>query len=580
MAAGINIFTLLGSILVDSDQANKSISKTEKNAESLGSKLGKGIGTAAKFGAGLAAGAAVGAAALFGVAKKSADATDRIDKMSQKLGLSRKGFQEWDYVLSQNGISIDSMQGGLKTLTNKFDDLSNGSKGATEQFEAIGLSMEDLKGKSQEEIFAMTIEGLQGLEDETKRAAIANDLLGRSGSELAPLLNAGAESVEALKKNANDLGLVLGDSAIDSGVLFTDTMDNIKRSLAAAATGIGAELMPMVQVLLDWVMAHMPEIQNFIKIAFAVIRKAVSLAIDIFRDYLLPVLTDLFEWIKENMPEIKEFIKTTFENIVLFVKLAILVFKEYLLPILVTLFNWISENMPTIKKTFKTVFDAIVVLVETVWEIFSKVLLPILKVIFEWVSDNWPTIQKVFETVFKAIGVVIDLAIEGFQKTLEIFTAVFNFVRDVFSGIGELIKSAFDGVIGFIDGIVDKFNKVKDAISGAINKVKEFVGVDKDVKYEPDNPDDFYKPKRPSNNSYFDGSHADGLAYVPYDGYVAELHKGERVLTAEENKGSGRSIVNDFSNMTMVVREEADIKRIARELFNLQKSNDRGLGFA
>nr|DAW63819.1 MAG TPA: minor tail protein [Caudoviricetes sp.] len=31
-----------------------------------------------------------------------------------------------------------------------------------------------------------------------------------------------------------------------------------------------------------------------------------------------------------------------------------------------------------------------------------------------------------------------------------------------------------------------------------------------------------------------DGSHAGGLPYVPYDGYIAELHAGERVLTAEE----------------------------------------------
>ncbi|MDF2984882.1 MAG: phage tail tape measure protein [Eubacterium sp.] len=30
------------------------------------------------------------------------------------------------------------------------------------------------------------------------------------------------------------------------------------------------------------------------------------------------------------------------------------------------------------------------------------------------------------------------------------------------------------------------------------------------------------------------GSHAEGLDYVPFDGYIAELHKGERVLTAEE----------------------------------------------
>jgi hypothetical protein len=33
-----------------------------------------------------------------------------------------------------------------------------------------------------------------------------------------------------------------------------------------------------------------------------------------------------------------------------------------------------------------------------------------------------------------------------------------------------------------------------------------------------------------------DGSHAGGLSYVPFDGYNAILHKGERVLTAEENR--------------------------------------------
>ena len=32
-----------------------------------------------------------------------------------------------------------------------------------------------------------------------------------------------------------------------------------------------------------------------------------------------------------------------------------------------------------------------------------------------------------------------------------------------------------------------------------------------------------------------DGSHASGLAYVPFDGYLAELHEGERVLTAQQN---------------------------------------------
>lgn len=47
------------------------------------------------------------------------------------------------------------------------------------------------------------------------------------------------------------------------------------------------------------------------------------------------------------------------------------------------------------------------------------------------------------------------------------------------------------------------------------------------------------------------GSHKSGLDYVPHDGYVATLHKGERVLTEAENReyssgANGTNIVNNF----------------------------------
>lgn len=48
------------------------------------------------------------------------------------------------------------------------------------------------------------------------------------------------------------------------------------------------------------------------------------------------------------------------------------------------------------------------------------------------------------------------------------------------------------------------------------------------------------------------GSHADGLAYVPYNGYVARLHEGERVLTKKENADYVRNnISNRNSNITV-----------------------------
>lgn len=166
----LEIFSLLGGIFIDNDEANKSIAKTEEKAQSLGSKFGEGVKTAAKWGAGILAGAGVAAGALLGMATKTAAVTDNIDKMSQKLGMSRQGFQEWDFILSQSGTSIESMKAGMKTVTNQFDDLSKGGKTATAAFGELGLKYEDLAGMTQEQIFEKVVTSLQGVEDTTKES--------------------------------------------------------------------------------------------------------------------------------------------------------------------------------------------------------------------------------------------------------------------------------------------------------------------------------------------------------------------------------------------------------------------------
>jgi hypothetical protein len=70
-----------------------------------------------------------------------------------------------------------------------------------------------------------------------------------------------------------------------------------------------------------------------------------------------------------------------------------------------------------------------------------------------------------------------------------------------------------------------------------------------------------------------DGNHASGLDYVPFDGYIAKLHKGERVQRASENPFNGgrstpsskTSSVKVYMNGT-VIREDADVHKLANAI--------------
>lgn len=286
----MKIFDLFGSIRVDTEQAEKSLSKTESGVEKVGNKLVNAGDSVSKFGgkianvgASLTKKVAAGTAAVAGgitavtkFAESASSTADKIDKMSQKIGVSRQAYQELDFICSQSGMSVDTLQAGMKTLVSSMDKAASGTKANVEIFEKLGVSVTKADGslRSQEDVMWETLSALQGMSNEAEKARLASQLFGKSGTELLPLLNSASGSIEEMKQKAHDLGLVLSDDTIDAGVKLTDTMDQAKRSLSAVGTTLGAELIPYVQKGAEYVIAHMPEIREGAKKIAGVIGEA------------------------------------------------------------------------------------------------------------------------------------------------------------------------------------------------------------------------------------------------------------------------------------------------------------------
>lgn len=422
----LEIFKLVGSIMVDNTKANESLSKTDDKAKGIGQRLASGIGTAAKWGAGIVAAAGAGAAALYGVATKSAEASDHIDKMSQKIGISRTAYQELDFILSQNGMSVDQLQGGMKKLVNTMQSARDGSSSASATFDALGISVTDSSGalRNQEDVFYEVISVLQGMENETERNALANDIFGKSASEMAPLLNAGAGSMEELRQKAHDLGLVLSDETIDAGVAFTDTQNQVKRALASVTAQLGAEVMPIINDFLQWVLAHMPEIQAVIKVAFDAIHVVVQAV-----GKVISWLAGVFE---KYMPAVQEAVQKAFSGIQDF-------WERHLKPC----FDAIGDF---IQNVLAPVFD----------EVFNGLIAPIVQAVFEGIGDLW---ENSLKPIFTGITDFLTGVFTGdFSKA---FQGIVDIVDGIFSGIVTVVKTPINAVIGIINGFIRGLNKIK-----------------------------------------------------------------------------------------------------------------------
>lgn len=243
----MNVFDLFATLKLDTSEYESGIDGAKKDTQSLSSSLESAGKTFATIGAGIG----VAGGALFAFANNTADSADEIDKMSQKLGLSAEAYQEWDYVMQLTGTDINSMTAGMKTLVNKFEDAKEGGEDSIAMFEQLGLSMEDIQDMSQEDLFATVITSFQNMEDSTERAALANDLLGRSATELRPLLNQTAEATQEQITALHEMGGVMSDEAVKNGAAFKDSLTSLKTAFSGAANSLAGELIPRITELVN-----------------------------------------------------------------------------------------------------------------------------------------------------------------------------------------------------------------------------------------------------------------------------------------------------------------------------------------
>ena len=416
-------------VLMLVDKVTQPLQKIEKQTAKVTSKMDnmkkqlKDLG--GKFGA-FAKKAALGLAVVAGAftyaMKKTVDYGDRIDKMSQKIGMSRKAFQEWDYIMSQNGGSVESLQMGFKTLTTQIEGVQKGSKDSVNAFKALGVSVKDSNGqfRSQDEIFNDTIRKLQQIKNPTQKAMLANRLFGRSAAELRPLLTQEASAVDELRDKANKLGLIVSEEDIKNAVILKDTFDTFSRAFQARFATVMMKVMPYFTKALETVTPLIKTISDYI----------VQLGANMKSSPAFAMMSEQFRALGDDLTKFYIENKDFFDALQVAFEWLMSTGLPNLTTSIVAIARGITFVVDIVFKTFKTIGGIIGTLIGMIISIPTNIQTAFIQV--------QTTILRIFNAIKGHIGNAIQFIISKLSVLLKVFGAIFSKIPAL-KGLGGIL---------------------------------------------------------------------------------------------------------------------------------------------
>ena len=221
-----------------------SLDKIGRQSEQLAGRLNKAFGTVKGTLAGLGASLSVGALVSF--VKTGIDAADNFGKLSQRIGVSVESISALNYAAALSDVSIEQLGDAMTKLAKAASDTSGGTGEAINAFRALGVNVKDAQGalRGTEDLLLEISDKFSKMADGSGKTAIALKIFGESGSKLIPFLNQGREGLEALRKEAERLGIVISGDTARRAEEFNDNMTRLRAAVDGARIAIGKELLP------------------------------------------------------------------------------------------------------------------------------------------------------------------------------------------------------------------------------------------------------------------------------------------------------------------------------------------------
>lgn len=494
----LEIFKLVGSIFVDTDKANDSLQKTDKKAASVA----EGLGKAGKVAAGAAAAigtAVIGAGtAMVGMANDASKVADEVDKASIRMNISTDSYQELSYAAGQCGVEMATLESAAKKL------------------EGTDLNFDD------------AISQIMELETAEERSAMAADLFGEKiAYTLSPLIEQSGDDFEGLKNRAHELGLVMSEEAVKTGVEYGDLSSDLKKSFEMLKTNLGSALFPVLNSVIKKLIEFMPKLQeigqrlgpiasDFIEklipplaelagqllpVLLSAIGDIIPLLADIVSS-IVPVMVSLFTELTPILVQIIQDVLPVVANILSMILPLISTILQFLTPILGLVLQLVTPLLQLVTAILTPILGLITAILTPLLQLVSAILTPIIGIISALLGPLTQIITMILEPLTGLLDVILEPLISLLEAILpplltllqqgiewlspkitaasDFLTGFFNFLVEelgtnlpkVFEKFSDFIKKFWDGLKGFVKEGINFYIRSINTLLEGLNKIK------------------------------------------------------------------------------------------------------------
>ena len=511
----MNLFNLFATLTLDNSEYEKKINESGKSAASVSSKMGTAFKSAGRVISGIVTGVAAVTTAIAALAVKTVDYMGDIDDNAQRVGMSTEAYQKWAYAMQLAGGDANTLQIVMRELTTFTNELSAGQGDALLTLQKLGIGYEDFMALPVDQQLQAIIEGLQGMESQTDKTALAQELFGnRAYQQLMPILNQEKGYVDDLFESMEDLGLVIGDDVVKAGAALGDKLDQLKLTFKTVGASIMSDLFPQIELVVEGLTGMATGAEGagdkFVEGIVGIVDKLVSALpslIEIAGNLLVEVLGGIISALPSMVPKIIEVLEA-------------LLFK-------------VIEVLPSLTQS---IADMAVALVDA-----------LLKV--DWESLLINLFEALIEIGFVQLpNMLLDVLIKIFDTVINLFTTKDGLKS--FAEFGKNIGEALiNGLITVVESGINLAVKALNAITSGISKIWTWTGAD---------------PIPPIPNvslprvDFAEGGMMDDLDLGTY--YLARAGEDGAEIVAQGSRGTGVANVKQIADAQYMAMNEYDVK--------------------